>query len=245
MSGGERRTRRPRYAVDLPWPWLGRAGAALGARRDSHSRLGPHPFFLHDYHEHTMGRWTQYDEDSYRLPEGMKRVGYDSDTGRYHFRGQDGSLWEGPQGAQFGEMRRVDGAPVVTDDHHHDQDEEAEIGVQSTRADGYAPLAMDANGAAYPRHTGRSDTAYRMLLPFVLIIAVFLLLVFRLVHTTPEPLLCPGSSEAYQVSRGDSCWALSQARGCTVQDILDVNQGLVCESIRPGQAICLPSPHNA
>ena len=37
----------------------------------------------------------------------MKRVGYDSDTGRYHYRGLDGSLWEGPEGAEFGENPQV------------------------------------------------------------------------------------------------------------------------------------------
>ncbi|KAF9265263.1 hypothetical protein L218DRAFT_163690 [Marasmius fiardii PR-910] len=34
-----------------------------------------------------MGRWTQYDEDDYRLPPGMKRIGYDADTGEYFFSG--------------------------------------------------------------------------------------------------------------------------------------------------------------
>lgn len=38
------------------------------------------------------------------MPEGMTRVGYDSDTGKYYFRDSDGSLWEGPEGAQYGEM---------------------------------------------------------------------------------------------------------------------------------------------
>ncbi|KAI0652671.1 hypothetical protein C8Q79DRAFT_898267 [Trametes meyenii] len=201
-----------------------------------------------------MGRWTQYDEDSYRLPEGMKRVGYDSDTGRYQFRGADGSLWEGPQGAEFGEMRRgtpcrlliVGGpsAPAVTDDH---EDEEADIGV---RPDGYRPLAVDANGSILPNRTSRTDSAYRMILPFVLIVAAFLLLVFRLVHSStpanpPETAHCTGNSEAYNIVRGDTCWALSQTRGCTVQDILNVNQGLDCEALRPGQAICLPPSHMA
>ena len=36
----------------------------------------------------------------------MERVGYDSDTGKYYFRDRDGSLWEGPEGAEFGEMKR-------------------------------------------------------------------------------------------------------------------------------------------
>ena len=91
----------------------------------------PH-FQLNDYFSwsndcNEMGRWTQYDEvrgvfhfmynlgpflwwlvtqDDYRLPEGMKRVGYDADTQRYTFKDKDGSLWEGPEGQEFGEMRR-------------------------------------------------------------------------------------------------------------------------------------------
>jgi hypothetical protein len=36
----------------------------------------------------------------------MKRVGYDSDSGKYFFRDKEGHLWEGPEGAQFGEMTR-------------------------------------------------------------------------------------------------------------------------------------------
>ncbi|OSD01202.1 carbohydrate-binding module family 50 protein [Trametes coccinea BRFM310] len=194
-----------------------------------------------------MGRWTQYDEDSSRLPEGMQRVGYDSDTGRYYFRDRDGSLWEGPQGAEYGEMRRVAGAPVVTDDHAQDDDEEAEIGVSSSRPDGYRPLAVDVDGSTHARHTTRTDSAYRVILPFFLIVAAVLLLVFRLVHSStpvnpPETLRCPGASEAYTLVRGDTCWELSQTRGCTVQDILNANDGLKCEALRPGQAICLPPP---
>lgn len=36
----------------------------------------------------------------------MKRIGYDSDSGRYYFSNSDGSLWAGPQGAEFGQMMR-------------------------------------------------------------------------------------------------------------------------------------------
>lgn len=36
----------------------------------------------------------------------MTRIGYDSDTGRYRFRDKDGSTWEGPEGAEYGEMRK-------------------------------------------------------------------------------------------------------------------------------------------
>ena len=36
----------------------------------------------------------------------MKRVGYDSDTGRYYYRDRDGSLWQGSEGAEYGELTR-------------------------------------------------------------------------------------------------------------------------------------------
>jgi len=36
----------------------------------------------------------------------MKRVGYDADSGKYFFRDHEGHLWEGQEGAQFGEMTR-------------------------------------------------------------------------------------------------------------------------------------------
>ena len=36
----------------------------------------------------------------------MKRVGYDADTGRYIFQERGGSYWQGPQGSEYGVMRR-------------------------------------------------------------------------------------------------------------------------------------------
>ena len=36
----------------------------------------------------------------------MTRIGYDSDTGRYRFRDKDGSIWEGAEGAEYGEMHK-------------------------------------------------------------------------------------------------------------------------------------------
>ncbi|KAK7473014.1 hypothetical protein VKT23_001118 [Stygiomarasmius scandens] len=41
-----------------------------------------------------MGRWTQYDEDEYRLPQGLRRTGYDADTGQYHFSGEQGGSYK-------------------------------------------------------------------------------------------------------------------------------------------------------
>ncbi|KIK57308.1 hypothetical protein GYMLUDRAFT_768715 [Collybiopsis luxurians FD-317 M1] len=56
-----------------------------------------------------MGRWTQYDEDDYRLPSGFTRVGYDADTGQYSYRDRSGSEWTGAPYAQYGPLRPVGG----------------------------------------------------------------------------------------------------------------------------------------
>lgn len=79
-----------------------------------------------------MSRWTTYDsvrspslpllthlqltkkskihKDAYRLPSGMERIGYDSDSRRYTFRDQRGVVWVGLPGEEFGgEMERVSG----------------------------------------------------------------------------------------------------------------------------------------
>lgn len=37
----------------------------------------------------------------------MQRIGYDADSGRYYFRdAADRSIWQGPVGAQFGELTK-------------------------------------------------------------------------------------------------------------------------------------------
>ena len=52
-------------------------------------------------------------QDDYRLPEGMKRVGYDADTRKYYFRDSDGSLWESAEGNQYGELTQGKHVPPV------------------------------------------------------------------------------------------------------------------------------------
>ncbi|KAM7206131.1 hypothetical protein V8F20_002913 [Naviculisporaceae sp. PSN 640] len=64
-----------------------------------------------------MGRWSHFDTDEERLPDGMKRVGYDADTQVYTYRDTDGSYWEGAPGVQYGKLFRVrshrDEAPAL------------------------------------------------------------------------------------------------------------------------------------
>ncbi|KIJ61009.1 hypothetical protein HYDPIDRAFT_31709 [Hydnomerulius pinastri MD-312] len=59
-----------------------------------------------------MGRFSQFDEDSYRLPEGVKRIAYDADTQRYSFRDRSGQLYQGAPGEVYGELKPVS-APLA------------------------------------------------------------------------------------------------------------------------------------
>lgn len=36
----------------------------------------------------------------------MKRIGYDADIRKYYFRDRDGSVWQGAEGDELGEMTR-------------------------------------------------------------------------------------------------------------------------------------------
>jgi len=58
-------------------------------------------------------KWTQYEEDSCRLPEGFTRIAYDADTRRYTFRDREGHIYMGAPGEEYGRMERL-GSPVIS-----------------------------------------------------------------------------------------------------------------------------------
>jgi len=189
-----------------------------------------------------MGRWTQYDEDDYRLPEGMKRVGYDADTQRYTFQqGQNGGLYVGAPGARFGEMTRASAVPASSQSVGNASHEDDLESSGTIRRDGYMPLpAGDANSIP----DGSNNGAYRTLLPFFLIILVFLLLVIRLTatsspHFTPPP-PCPAESQPHEVKSRDSCWAISQEYGTSLEVLQGLNPKVDCKVLRSGQWVCVP-----
>ncbi|THH08347.1 hypothetical protein EW145_g2765 [Phellinidium pouzarii] len=176
-----------------------------------------------------MGRWTQYDEDNYRLPEGMSRVGYDADTQKYFFKDQNGDYWEGSEGAEYGELRKVG------DEESNGADLEA---TAPARADGYQALAT-GDGEVL---RNRNRNAWRQLLPFFLIIIVFLLLVFRLSPSMfkSRPFSCAEHSRPYTIKPGDACWAISEEYGTTLDNLRAINPGVDCAALKRGQRICVP-----
>lgn len=56
----------------------------------------------------------QFDEDSIRLPEGMKRIAYDADTRIYTFRDQYGALYRGSPGEDYGVLTPVPKSTTIT-----------------------------------------------------------------------------------------------------------------------------------
>jgi hypothetical protein len=93
-----------------------------------------------------------------------------------------------------------------------------------------------------------APSPYRTLFPFILIVFACLLLVWRLVlapsySPAPAPAptpVCPDNTEPYAIRDGDTCWALGQARGLSVDQVIRANPGLECTRLRPGQRVCLP-----
>jgi len=71
---------------------------------------------------HSMGRWTQFDEDPCRLPEGFIRIAYDSDTEVYTFRDGIGTLYEGAPGERYGVLRPINDAIGSTRPRAFDSD---------------------------------------------------------------------------------------------------------------------------
>jgi len=164
----------------------------------------------------------------------MKRVGYDSDTGCYYFQDRNGITYTGPEGAEFGQMTRVNGP-----DAEETEDDDLEAAPAVARTNGYQPLAMDVS----PQKLTVNTAAYRTLFPFFLLIAVVLLLIYRLIvapATSGRPSACPGEgTTAYWVQPGDSCWDIARAHGYTPEVLMKDNPGLNCEPLMPGTTVCL------
>jgi hypothetical protein len=161
-------------------------------------------------------------QDAERLPEGFSRIGYDADTQTYTFRDATGNLYESLSGNQYGEMRPLnERVPVPTD---------AEIVQQ---------------GEAIKK--GNRE-AVRMMLPFALLVFVFLILLFKLLYRSDGVdgdyggVECGEGGSMVKVQRGDTCWEIAQGYGVGVNELLKLrgNEGIDCDKLRVGQGICVP-----
>jgi hypothetical protein len=196
-------------------------------------------------------RWSELDTDLERLPEGMVRIGYDSDTQTYTFRDSDGSIWEGAPGCEFGLMRRVSFGGYG-----------AALGPSSDAT----PFLSASDAEAQIRRKERlanQKVSWRAemmpLLNFFVLLAVSML-VFMYFLSRPsrvdtsseevalagaavhEEKVCPGGTTPYEIVAGDTCWAIAQAHAIDMEALSRANEGMECDTLAIGEKICVSDP---
>lgn len=174
-----------------------------------------------------MSRFSRYDTDEGRLPDGMSRVGYDSDTQVYTYQDSDGSYWESPAGHEYGQLTRVGG---------------------DTASDNGDMEPFLVSDQSYEQTSWRAELM--PLLNFGVIVGLCLLLFFWYLHyaaspskSTEEPgieISCSDNGDPYTITDGDTCWSVAEKLHITTDDILRFNVGLDCQKLQLGSHICVP-----
>lgn len=78
------------------------------------------------------------------------------------------------------------------------------------------------------------------MLPFFLIVVVFLLVVYRFLYSIPAPKHCAEGLENYKISKGDTCWQIATDKQITVDELTTYNAGLDCDHLAIGSRLCVP-----
>ncbi|GAP87772.1 hypothetical protein SAMD00023353_2801120 [Rosellinia necatrix] len=175
-----------------------------------------------------MARWSEYDTDEERLPEGMQRIGYDADTQVYTFRDTEGGLWESAPGNRYGQLRRVGDAtlPSYGDEDHSGPTQ---------------PLTY-----AGPDEPASWRQEMMPLLNWFLLVGVFLLVVVWFISGASKGSKdivrdCGDGAAPYEIKAGDTCWAIAEARSVSLDLLLESNEGLDCDKLSVGETICIPT----
>jgi hypothetical protein len=157
-------------------------------------------------------------QDEHRLPEGFERVGYDADTERYTFiERTTGKYYESAPGNRYGLLTPLGSRP--------------------------RPEVVEQNNAELERG---NKQAIRLMLPFALLVLVFLFLLFRFLYggaddNVPQ-VQCDEGYHKIQIKKGETCWAVAQAHGLGVEDLLELggNEDVDCDMLKVGQQMCVP-----
>ena len=131
-------------------------------------------------------------QDDYRLPEGMRRIGYDADTQTYTYRHSNGSVWEGAPGNRYGTLTPIRGptytvrpsadegtdgrsSPASDQEPTKDDENPRESTMQSLRRrfTDFGQLAQHDDPVIR-----RED--WKLLAPFLLLVCLVLLVVWRM-----------------------------------------------------------------
>ncbi|KAI0429663.1 carbohydrate-binding module family 50 protein [Xylaria sp. FL1042] len=176
-----------------------------------------------------MARWSEYDTDEERLPEGMQRIGYDADTQTYTFRDADGSIWESAPGNRYGRLRRVEASSTLPS--YGQEDDESSPTQQLMYSESDRPVSW------------RQEMM--PLLNWFLLVGLFLLGVIWFISGSSKGSAevvrsCDDDAIAYKIKNGDTCWAVAEARSISLDALLESNKGLDCDKLLVGETICVP-----
>lgn len=184
-----------------------------------------------------MGRWSQYAEDEYRLPDGMARVGYDADTEIYTYRDADGSYWEGVPGAQYGVLKRVQASTF-------DEGTSTEVSDLKLVHAGSQEKASGATDAGF--RSASSWSFLSMVLLLVCLVLIFVVQWLRGGTASENPSaktdVCSGQGEhlhAITVRGKDTCWEIAHQYDMSVEQLVRVNPGIDCNLLQIGTQICV------
>lgn len=178
-----------------------------------------------------MARWSEYDTDEERLPEGMQRIGYDADTQVYTFRDADGGIWESAPGNRYGQLRRVTDATLPS----YGEDDES------------SPTQPLTYGG--PDGSGREASWRQEMMPLLnwfLLVGLFLLAMIWFISGGSKGgsevvRSCDDNATPYKIKAGDTCWAIAETGSISVDVLLESNEGLDCDKLSVGEIICLPT----
>lgn len=147
-------------------------------------------------------------------------MGYDADTQTYTFRDANGSLYESESGNRYGELWPAGQRPRLT---------QAQI---------------EAHNANIEKGNRES---VKMMLPFALLVIVFLLLMFRFLgggsaDSAKPQIHCAQGTRQIEIQKGDTCYEIAKAHGVGVEELLGLegNKKVDCDQLGLGQKMCVP-----
>ena len=99
------------------------------------------------------------------------------------------------------------------------------------------PRETVSNSLGYP-----SRSPWRPLAPFLLIIGVTMLLIWKYFSpfsygTQPQ---CGEGLSPYKTAIGDSCWSIADHHGWSLDKLIQGNPHINCDPLLPGVILCVP-----
>lgn len=89
---------------------------------------------------------------------------------------------------------------------------------------------------------------WRLFAPFVVLLCVVLILLFRFLTGTQSPgshleetPSCGEHESVYTIRSKDTCWAIAQKYGMSVAELMGMNEMMNCDVLRIDEKICVSS----